>query len=271
MTYHLWCSSNSWVDDSIRLRLFQRTLTGAATKWYIELSRGIFQDFNSLAMAFLTHFQLPVRYEAGMHLLTSLKQDKPTHISDHIHEWQNRRRLIKFHIPDQILTHWFTTSFVNKIGQDIVMGACVTEEQAIARAQYLDLIYSQSDMLYDILPDAPWFRTSKALPTPTVDGVIGSVSQNSKKYSNGKQKSNSSNNAPANPAPSDSGKIAEVNAVQANPTEKNSKGKKKGKGKSKSDATKPKSKSRTEDGSQRKPKYPCLICEGDHYTKDFPR
>ena len=22
MTYHLWCSSNSWVDDSIRLRLF---------------------------------------------------------------------------------------------------------------------------------------------------------------------------------------------------------------------------------------------------------
>ena len=22
MTYHLWCSSNSWVDDSVRLRLF---------------------------------------------------------------------------------------------------------------------------------------------------------------------------------------------------------------------------------------------------------
>ena len=45
MTYHLWCSSNSWVDDSIRLRLFQRTLTSAATKWYIEFPRGIFQDF----------------------------------------------------------------------------------------------------------------------------------------------------------------------------------------------------------------------------------
>ena len=56
MTYHLWCSSNSWLDDSIRLRLFQRTLTGSAAKWYIELHRGSFQDFNSLAMAFLTHF-----------------------------------------------------------------------------------------------------------------------------------------------------------------------------------------------------------------------
>ena len=43
MTYHLWCSSNSWIDDSIRLRLFQRTLIGAATKWYIELPHGIFQ------------------------------------------------------------------------------------------------------------------------------------------------------------------------------------------------------------------------------------
>jgi hypothetical protein len=65
MTFHLWCSSNSLMDDSIRLRLFQRTLTGAATKWYIELSRNSFVDFNSLAMDFLTHFQLPIWYETG--------------------------------------------------------------------------------------------------------------------------------------------------------------------------------------------------------------
>jgi hypothetical protein len=37
MTFHLWCSSNSLMDDSIHLRLFQRTLTGSAAKWYIEL------------------------------------------------------------------------------------------------------------------------------------------------------------------------------------------------------------------------------------------
>ena len=128
MTYHLWCSSNSWIDDLIGLRLFQRTLTGADAKWYIELPRGIFQDFNTLTMAFLTHFQLPVRYEAGMHLLTSLKQDRATHISDHIDEWRQRHRLIKFEIPGQLLTHWFTTSFVNQIVKDIAMGACVTEE-----------------------------------------------------------------------------------------------------------------------------------------------
>lgn len=70
-TFHLWCSSNSLVDDSIQLRLFQRTLTGTAAKWYVELPRASFMDYMSLALAFLTHFQLPIRYETGTELLTS--------------------------------------------------------------------------------------------------------------------------------------------------------------------------------------------------------
>ena len=105
------------------------------------------------------------------------------HISDHIHEWRRCRRMIKFWIPDQLLTDWFTTSFVPPIARDIAMGACVTEEQAIARAQYLDLVYSQSGTLYDYLPDAPRPGTSKALPTPTIDGIIGYVHSSSKKNS----------------------------------------------------------------------------------------
>ena len=73
MTYHLWCPSNSWVEDFVRLRIFHQTLMGAVVKWYIKLPRGAYQDFNSLAMEFLTHLQLPVHYEIGTHLLTSLK------------------------------------------------------------------------------------------------------------------------------------------------------------------------------------------------------
>jgi hypothetical protein len=60
MTYHLWCSSKSLVDDNIRLRSFPRNLIGSATKWYIELPGASFSDFSSLAMSFLTHFQLPI-------------------------------------------------------------------------------------------------------------------------------------------------------------------------------------------------------------------
>ena len=58
------------------------------------------------------------------------------------------------------------------------MGACVTKEQAIARAQYLDLVYSQSGTLYELLSDAPQLGTSKTPETPFFDGIIGFVSQN---------------------------------------------------------------------------------------------
>jgi hypothetical protein len=60
MKFHLWCSSNSLMDDSIQLHLFQRTLTGLVAKWYIEIQRVTFQYFNSLAMDFLMRFQLPI-------------------------------------------------------------------------------------------------------------------------------------------------------------------------------------------------------------------
>lgn len=60
MTYQLWCSSNSYIDDSIHLLLFQRTLIGAAAKWHIELPPCTYGDFNSLVMDFLTHFQFLV-------------------------------------------------------------------------------------------------------------------------------------------------------------------------------------------------------------------
>jgi hypothetical protein len=219
MTFHLWCSSNSLMDDSIRLRLFQRTLTGSAAKWYIELPRGFFSDFNTLAMAFLTHYQLPIRYDTGTEILTSFKQTKGTHISDHIHEWRRRRRLIKLELPDQLLAEWFTKSFVNEIGKDIAMGGVVTEEQAISRAQYLDLVYSQTGTLYDLLPELPRPGTSSTSTTPAAshaaDGVIGTTHTHSHSVSSTTPKSTSSNvqNAPS-PATS-TGKTSEVNVVQS--------------------------------------------------------
>ena len=61
-------------------------------------------------------------------------------------------------------------------------GGVVTEEQVISRAQYLDLIYTQSVMLYDKIPDAsrPKFFI---LPSPKSnkyshagDSMIGTTS-----------------------------------------------------------------------------------------------
>jgi hypothetical protein len=68
----------------------------------------------------------------GTELLTSLRQKNSIHISDHIHEWSRRRRLIKEVIPDQLLAEWFTKSLLPQIARDVAMGGVVTEEEAIA-------------------------------------------------------------------------------------------------------------------------------------------
>ena len=124
------------------------------------------------------HFQLPIRYETGTEVLTSLRQNTTTHISDLIHEWRRRGRLVKALIPDTLLADWFTKSLLPKISCDVSMSGAVIEEDVIQHAQHLDLIYSQSGTLYDIIPQAlhPSNDQSRSAPGPHANGVIGSIS-----------------------------------------------------------------------------------------------
>ena len=130
-TFHLWCSLNSLNDDSNRLRLFQRTLTGVTAKWYIELPRGAYGTFNSMELVFLNHFQLSIRYDDGLELLSTLCQDTTTHISDHIWEWRRWKRLIKTPIPPKIILEWFLKSLQPPISKDVATSGVTTEEEAI--------------------------------------------------------------------------------------------------------------------------------------------
>ena len=63
--------------------------------------------------------------------------------------------MVKTYVPDQLLAEWFIKSLLPAITEDVAKGGVVTEEQVIARAQYLDLVYTQSGTLYDKIPDAP--------------------------------------------------------------------------------------------------------------------
>ena len=134
-------------------------------------------DFGSLAGIFLTHFQLPIHYETDTDLLTSLHQNTSTQISYHIHEWRRKIRIIKAPIPDQLLADWFTKSLLPPIAGDVAMGGVVTVEKAISRAQYLDLVYSQSETLYDLIPQAPLpsIDPSKPPAETLVDGIVRSI------------------------------------------------------------------------------------------------
>jgi hypothetical protein len=66
MTFHLWCSSNKIMDDSLHLSLFQITLTGSSTKWYVNEKSRSHVTFESLAKAFLSFFQLPIHHNTGL-------------------------------------------------------------------------------------------------------------------------------------------------------------------------------------------------------------
>jgi hypothetical protein len=109
--------------------------------------------------------------------LSSFKQSSSTHIFYHIHDLRRRRRLIKVPLLDQLLAKWFTKSLIVPIAHDVFMGGFITEEKAISHAQYLDLVYSQMSMLYDLIPNAPCPSTNPTLTPPVyshvVDGVIG--------------------------------------------------------------------------------------------------
>jgi hypothetical protein len=87
------------------------------------------------------------------------------------------------------------------------MGGTVTKEETIARAQYLDLVYSQSGTLYEFLLNATQANTipSKSSSSSHADSVIGSV----------KTQSTSQSTTLSSTSPQT--QISEVNAIQSAP------------------------------------------------------
>jgi hypothetical protein len=276
-TFHLWCSSNSLKDDSVQLRLFQRTLIGSAAKWYIELDRSRYSFFGELAMAFLNHFQLPVRYDAGTELLANFEQTPADHISDHIREWRRRKSLIKVPVPPAFLLEWFLKSLVPQLSKDVATSGVFSEEEAIMRAQQFELIYSQSGLLYQILPEAPRSILDKTRQRagPHADGIVGSAQtkpaeQLTKQLQQLSIQHSAASQATASAAPPT--QTSEVHSVQTTNPKANQQpeGKKKQRKKGKGDK-KPNDKAGEGTTEKRKARYPCNLCAEDHPTHLCPR
>ena len=118
-----------------------------------------------------------MHYDIGMELLSTFRQDKVTHISDHIQEWCRRKGLIKAFIPPKFLLEWFLKSLLPYIAKDVSTSGVQNEEQAIFRAQELDLIYAQFGLLYEIIPNALHSSFDpRVKPGPHVDGIGGCAS-----------------------------------------------------------------------------------------------
>jgi hypothetical protein len=85
--------------------------------------------------------------------------------------------MIKEIIPYILLAEWFTKSLLPPISHDVTMGGTVIEEETIAQAQYLDLVFSQSSTLYEFLSNAARANTDPSKPSSSshADGVISSI------------------------------------------------------------------------------------------------
>ena len=87
------------------------------------------------------------------------------------------KRLIKSFIPPKFLLEWFLKSLLPYIEKDVSTSGVQNDEQAIFRAQELDLIYAQSSLLYEIISNA--LRSSfnpKVKPGPHANGIVGCAS-----------------------------------------------------------------------------------------------
>jgi hypothetical protein len=135
MTFHLWCSSNSTVDDSVQLMLFQCTLTGPSAKWYVDEKSRSHVTFESLSKTFLTLFQLPIHHDNGLELLSKFKQTLATHIINHIHEQCRRRGLCKEETTKQQCLDWFLISLICLLAKDVASTFPQSEEEAIRKDQ----------------------------------------------------------------------------------------------------------------------------------------
>jgi hypothetical protein len=152
-----------------------------------------------------------------------------------------------------------------------------SEEDAIMRAQQLELIYSQSGLLYEILPDAPRSILDKTRQRarPHANGIVGSTQTKLvEKLTNQLQQlsiqHSAANQTIALAAPPT--KMLDVHTVQStNPkATQQPKGKKKQRKKGKGD-NKPTDNAGGSNTEKRKASYPRNLCVEDHPTHLCPQ
>jgi hypothetical protein len=116
------------------------------------------------------------------------------------------------------------------------MGSVVIKEESIARAQYLYLVYSQSDTLYELIPNATHATNDPSNPSFSshANGIICSVKTQSTPQLVGVVPQATSSFSPSATTSSTSShtQVSEVNVVQYTPSQQTG-GKKKAKNKRK--------------------------------------
>ena len=65
---------------------------------------------------------------------------------------------------------WFLKYLLPYISKDVSTSGVTTKEEAILRSQQMDLMYAQSGILYEIIPEAP--RSTHSIENPSLDPML---------------------------------------------------------------------------------------------------
>jgi hypothetical protein len=180
-------------------------------------------------------------------------------------------------VPLAFLLEWFLKSLVPQLSKYIVMSGVFSEEDAIMRAQQLELIYSQSSLLYEILPDAPHSILDKTRQRvgSHANGIVGlaqtkpieKLTKQLQKFSIQHTTANQTTVLDAPPT-----QMSDVHTVKSkNPkATQQPEGKKKQHKKGKGDK-KPTNNAGGGTTEKRKVRYPCNLCAEDHLTHQCPQ
>jgi hypothetical protein len=154
-----------------------------------------------------------------------------------------------------------------------------SEEQGIFRAQQLDLIYSQSSILYEIMPNVSRYtlEMENTKSNPHVDGILDSAKSKSIDLTASQMQKLVIQHLVAGPTISSTTPDTESFDVHFVKTKtpkgpQHLKDKRKGKGK-KGVGDNNKSLDKNVEGEKDekiKVKFPCNICDDDHLTHEFP-
>jgi hypothetical protein len=245
-----------------------------------------------MVLVFLNHFQLSVRYDVGIEILSNFSQDKSTHISNHIQEWYRWKRLIKAYIPPEFLLECFLKYLLPYILKNISTSGVTSEEEYIFKSQQLDLIYTQYGMLCEIILDASRSNYDpRQNPRNYVDSIIDSTNDYTMDLVTNQLKDLSLNQFVAGQATTSSSTTSstDVHYVHSssnpNGNQQPRGNKKKGQGnnhkdvknnnnnKAKYENNNDKSNNNVGEGKKekRKVKFPCKLCKDDHLTHLCPK
>ena len=89
------------------------------------------------------------------------------------------RILCKAKLDNRVLLDLFLKTLMVEISKDVAQQYPTSEEDAISKAQKLELIYTQSWYIYNILPNTPRLQNYQELPGASnfADGLIGSMTK----------------------------------------------------------------------------------------------